>query len=85
MVTVLSVKQMGKSTIEQLHQLYVEHADKTEEGYHLWRDDLASLMRTLNHPEDEVELEFLMKEWDLEQKGCKNKDWSQITIHSTIL
>ena len=32
-----------------------------------------------------MELEFLMKEWDVEQKGCKNKDWSQITIHSTIL
>lgn len=74
MVTVLSVKQMSKSTIEQLHQLFVDHAEHTEDGYHLWRDDLASLMRTLNHPEDEVELEFLMKEWDLESKGYLDFD-----------
>lgn len=74
MVTVLSVKQMSKSTIEQLHQLFVDHAEKTMDGYHLWRDDLASLMRTLNHPEDEVELECLMKEWDLESKGCLDFD-----------
>jgi len=74
MVTVLSVTQMSKSTIEQLHQLFVDHAEKTMDGYHLWRDDLASLMRTLNHPEDEVELECLMKEWDLESKGCLDFD-----------
>jgi Ca2+-binding EF-hand superfamily protein len=75
MVTVLSVKQMSQTTIEQLHQLFVDHAEKTLDGeYHLWRDDLASLMRTLNHPEDEVELEFLMKEWDIESKGYLDFD-----------
>jgi CRP-like cAMP-binding protein/Ca2+-binding EF-hand superfamily protein len=66
MVMVLSVKEMGRTTIEQLHKLFVQHADEEER---LWRDDLSQLMQTLNHPEDEVELEFLMKEWDLESRG----------------
>ena len=54
MVMVLSVKEMGRGTIEQLHRLFVQHADEEER---LWRDDLSKLMKTLNHPEDEVELE----------------------------
>jgi len=71
MVMVLSVKEMGRGTIEQLHRLFVQHADEEER---LWRDDLSKLMKTLNHPEDEVELEFLMKEWDLGGTGYLDFD-----------
>ena len=71
MVTVLSVKEMGSSTINQLHNLFVGHADEEQR---LWRDDLSNLMKTLNHPEDELELEFLMKEWDMKEEGYLNFD-----------
>ena len=70
-VTSLSVKEMGSSTVNKLHRLFVNHSDDEQR---LWRVDLPSLMNTLNHPEDELEMEALFKEWDIEMRGYLDFD-----------
>ncbi len=83
MVTVLSLKRVSKENIVRLHTLFVAHADK-ETGTKLSRKGLSDLMVTLNHPEDEVELEFLMKEWDLDAVGYLDFD-AFVSIVSHVL
>ena len=63
---------MKRKTIRMLHKLFMAHADQS--GC-LWLEDLRALMKTLNHPEDDLELELLMREWDVEQLG---KNFSSI-------
>ena len=38
------------------------------DAMYLSREALGKLMESLNHPEDELELEHLMREWDLESR-----------------
>lgn len=71
MVQVLSLKEMGSRTIMMLHSIFMKHCDMDE---HLDRQHLANLMRALGHPEDEVELEFLMREWDIAGNGYLDFD-----------
>jgi Ca2+-binding EF-hand superfamily protein len=70
-VTSLSVKEMSSSTVGKLHRLFVKHSDEEQR---LWREDLPNLMKTLNHPEDELEMELLMKEWDIDMRGYLDFD-----------
>jgi Ca2+-binding EF-hand superfamily protein/CRP-like cAMP-binding protein/anti-anti-sigma regulatory factor len=83
MITVLSLKRMTHRQLEGLHSLFVLYADK-KTGTKLSREALEKLMKSLNHPEDEIELEFLMREWDLENLGFLDFD-AFVSIVSHVL
>lgn len=88
MITVLSLKRMTERELYGLHALFLEHADVknngVQDGMQLSREALGKLMKSLNHPEDEVELEFLMHEWDLEGRGFLDFD-AFVSIVSHVL
>jgi len=66
MIEVLSFAELNQQQRQLLLELFNKYCD---ENNHLWREGLASLMRELGHPEDELELEKLMHEWDVHQRG----------------
>eukprot|EP00495_Collosphaeridae_sp_1-RS-2012_P006719 TRINITY_DN6337_c0_g1_i1.p1 TRINITY_DN6337_c0_g1~~TRINITY_DN6337_c0_g1_i1.p1 ORF type:complete len:245 (-),score=44.36 TRINITY_DN6337_c0_g1_i1:2-736(-) len=66
MIEVLSFAEITHPQRSLLHNLFKKHCDN---DYHLWREGLASLMQELGHPENELELEMLMHEWDCNQQG----------------
>jgi Ca2+-binding EF-hand superfamily protein/CRP-like cAMP-binding protein/anti-anti-sigma regulatory factor len=87
MITVLSLKRMTERELHGLHVLFLQHADvenERQDGMQLSREALGKLMKSLNHPEDEVELEFLMREWDLEGRGFLDFD-AFVSIVSHVL
>ena len=45
-----------------------------EEETGLSREDLAALMLGLGHPEDEIELESIFREWDIDHRGYLDFD-----------
>ena len=63
--------RISPSQMSSLREIYFAHCD--EEG-NLWRNDLRSLMASLGHPEDEVELEAIMHEWDVQNTGYLDFD-----------
>jgi len=65
MLEVLSFAELTQQQRRLLYNLFKKH----DRDNHLWRDGLASLMKELGHPEDELELEMLMHEWDCNQQG----------------
>ena len=83
MITVLSLKRMTQKQLHGLHDLFVQHAD-ADSGTQLSKEALGKLMKSLNHPEDEVELEFLMREWDLVGRGYLDFD-AFVSIVSHVL
>jgi len=66
MLEVLSFAEISHQQRQLLSLLFNKYSDKDN---HLYREGLASLMRELGHPEDELELEMLMHEWDCQQQG----------------
>jgi len=66
MIEVLSFAELTQQQRQLLLNLFNKYCDKDN---HLWREGLSSLMRELGHPEDELELEQLMHEWDVHQRG----------------
>jgi len=66
MIEVLSFAEITQQQRSLLYNLFKKHCDN---DYHLWREGLASLMKELGHPENELELEMLMHEWDCNQQG----------------
>lgn len=71
MIEVLSLAPLSRKQLQSLRNIYDKHCDK--EG-RLQREDLSNLMNALGHPEDELELEMLMYEWDVNQKGYLDFD-----------
>lgn len=66
MIELLSFAEITQKQRGQLYKLFIKHCDQE---YHLRREGLASLMQELGHPENEVQLEMLMHEWDCNQQG----------------
>jgi len=66
MIEVLSFAEITQQQRSLLYNLFKKHCDN---DYHLSREGLASLMQELGHPENELELEMLMHEWDCTQQG----------------
>jgi len=66
MIEVLSFAELTQEQRQLLLDLFNKYADVDN---HLWKEGLSSLMRELGHPEDELELEQLMHEWDVHQRG----------------
>jgi len=66
MIEVLSFAEISQEQRQLLSVLFNKYSDNDN---HLWRDGLARLMKELGHPEDELELEMLMHEWDGQQQG----------------
>eukprot|EP00495_Collosphaeridae_sp_1-RS-2012_P003556 TRINITY_DN2942_c0_g1_i1.p1 TRINITY_DN2942_c0_g1~~TRINITY_DN2942_c0_g1_i1.p1 ORF type:complete len:308 (+),score=54.06 TRINITY_DN2942_c0_g1_i1:140-925(+) len=66
MIEVLSFAEMTQQQQSLLYNLFKKHCDN---DHHLSREGLVSLMQELGHPENELELEMLMHEWDCNQQG----------------
>jgi len=66
MIEVLSFAEISQQQRTLLYTLFKKHCDNDD---HLRREGLASLMKELDHPENELELEMLMHEWDCKQQG----------------
>merc|ERR1719474_2024989 len=66
MLELLSFAEITEQQRRLLSLLFNKYSDKEN---HLYREGLSSLMRELGHPEDELELEMLMHEWDCQQQG----------------
>jgi len=65
-IEVLSFSEITQQQRSLLYNLFKKYCDN---DYHLSREGLASLMQELGHPENELELEMLMHEWDCNQQG----------------
>ena len=70
-VKVLALARLSENQMNALREIYFAHCD--EQG-NLWRDDLRALMVSIGHPEDEVELEATMHEWDVQHRGYLDFD-----------
>jgi len=66
MIEVLLFAEITQQQRSLLYKLFKKHCDN---DYHLRREGLAALMKELDHPENELELEMLMHEWDCNQQG----------------
>jgi len=66
MIEILSFAELTSEQRRQLLTVFRKYSDKDNR---LWRDGLAKLMQELGHAEDELELEMLMREWDVRQHG----------------
>merc|ERR1719397_827603 len=66
MVEILCFAKLTQQQLRLLFEIFQKFSDSND---HLWREGLAAVMRELDHPEDEVELELLMHEWDCQQRG----------------
>merc|ERR1719419_514317 len=66
MIEVLSFAELSREQRKRLLNLFNAHCNKNS---HLSRQGLSGLMKALGHPEDELELQMLMFEWDVHQRG----------------
>jgi len=79
MIEVLSFAELSEEQRQLLFKLFNRYCDKHK---HLRREGLSSLMRALGHPEDELELQLLMHEWDVFQRGYLDfSDFISIVAH----
>jgi Ca2+-binding EF-hand superfamily protein len=66
----LTLANLTDIQVASLAKIFDEYAKDTgNEEMGLDRDGLAALMEKLGHPEDNIELEFIMHEWDRRQNG----------------
>jgi len=68
-IKMIEVLSFAEITQQQRHLLSVLFNKYSDSKNHLRREGLARLMKELGHPEDELELEMLMHEWDCQQQG----------------
>merc|ERR1712216_836666 len=54
---------MSRTQIAALRKMYESHAQDTAHGRKLDRVGLKQLMERLGHPDDELEIEHIIKEW----------------------
>ena len=66
MVKTLALAKLTDDHIEELAVVYKSYCD--DKGQ-LWRRDLSKLLENMGHPEDEVEIEYMMHEWDVDNSG----------------
>jgi len=79
MIEVLSFAKLSEKQRKLLFKLFNRYCDKHK---YLRREGLSSLMRALGHPEDELELQMLMHEWDVYQRGYLDfSDFISIVAH----
>ena len=88
-VETLTLSELDNAQFEGLHQLFVNYAVRVKkndgtEVLALTRESLKLLMAELGHPEDEVELDCIMHEWDLESNGYLVFD-SFISVVATFM
>ena len=90
LVGMLTLADISNSQFEGLHSLFLNHAismtdsDTNKDILVLTREELKLLMAEIGHPEDEVELDCIMHEWDLESKGYLVFD-SFISVVATFM
>merc|ERR1712034_104671 len=73
--------------VAHLHKMFDKHSERdshSETGMALHREGLGALMGELGHPEDEVELEFIMREWDVNERGYLDFD-AFLSVVATFL
>ena len=71
MIKVLTLRDLSQGEMDTLYHVYQQYCD--EDG-RLGKHDLSALMTALGHPEDEVELRYLMDEWDVKDRGFLDFD-----------
>jgi len=89
-VGMLTLAKLSNSQFEGLHSLFLNHAismtdtETNKDVLALTREELKLLMAEIGHPEDEVELDCIMHEWDLNSKGYLVFD-SFISVVATFM
>ena len=89
MIEILTLAPLSQGHVRNLRQMFDEHSERTrsiacDAGRALHREGLRNLMSALGHPEDEVELEFIMREWDVHQRGFLDFD-AFLSVVATFL
>lgn len=81
MIRSLKLAPLSRSAKKELYRVYVRASNDDDL---LSRADLSILLTALGHPDDEVELEQLMQEWDVQERGFLDFD-AFLSIVSTTL
>jgi SulP family sulfate permease len=83
-VSCLTLAELSEAELATLHSMFIKFGQEYAGEIHLSKDALKSLMDDLGHPEDEIELNCIMEEWDFMQTGFITFD-AFISVVSTYL